>query len=51
MAEEHQDVIITEVILLCVVSDCVCKRLSGIEVRSHFSVCAMALNPNNYIYG
>lgn len=53
MAEKHQDVMITEVLLLCVVSDCVCRRLSGIEVRGHFSVCAekCALNPNNYIYG
>lgn len=55
MAEKHQDVMITEVLLLCVVSDCVCRRLSGIEVRGHFSVCAVAekcaLNPNNYIYG
>lgn len=55
MAEKHQNVMITEVLLLCVVSDCVCRRLSGIEVRGHFSVCAVAekcaLNPNNCIYG
>lgn len=55
MAEKHQDVMITEVILLCLVSDCVCRRLSGIEVRGHFSVCVMAekcaLNLNNYTCG
>ena len=52
MAAKHQDVIITGG-FLCVILDCVYKRLSDIGVRGHFSVCTMAekcaLHPNAYI--
>lgn len=52
MAEKHQEVIITEVIFLCVVLDCVCKRLSDVEGRGNFSICTMAekcaLNPSDH---
>lgn len=52
MAEKHQGVVVTEVIFLCVVLDHVCKRLSDIEGRGHFLVCAMAekcaLNPTDH---